>query len=415
MSIFNEIPPTAGLPLSFKNIIRAFRNKGSSPSLEADFKNYLGVPYARITCSGTAALYLILEALKSKSGRKTVIIPAYICPSVAMAVLRANLKAEACDINRSNFDFNFDDLEGTCSKNRDILAIVAVHLGGIPCDFDRLRSIADKYGIWIIEDCAQSLGAVYHGKKAGTLGDFSFFSLARGKGLTIYEGGMIIANKNEYTAAVEGAVKRCVKKAFFIETLRILQLFGYWLFYRPRLFWFVYALPERFWRATGQHLRAISEHFDLNFPLHRVSGFRNTVGHLHFDRIGPAIDSQRQRASRYIAGLKEARTFTIIEEPKDTKGNYPFVTLVFNEPAEKREFMALMERYGLGVSELYTLPVTDYSYFKGSISGKDNPGAAYLSQRQVILSTSAFLKDNDLDLIVKKILNLDRECINTRK
>ena len=398
MSIFHEIPPTAGLPVYFKSILAAFTDRSS---LEDDFKRYLGVPYARITCSGTAALYLILEALKKRSDRRTIVIPAYICPSVAMAALRAGLKVEICDIDRSGFDLDFQSLDKICSANPGILAVVAAHLGGIPCDFDKLKAITDKYGILTIEDCAQSLGAVYHGKKVGALGDLSFFSLARGKGLTIYEGGMIIANKNEYVAQVDEAESQYVKKAFFLEALRILQLFGYWLFYRPGLFWFVYGFPELFWQATGQHLRAISEHFELNFPLHRVSSFRNAVGHIGFKGVDAAIESQRQKAGSYIQGLRGSSSFDIIEGPEGTKGTFPFLSIIFRDLQEKNKFMTGIQRYGLGVSELYTLPVTEYAYFKGILRGKDNPGAAYLSRRQAILSTSLYLKQKDIDLIIK--------------
>ena len=415
MPIFHEIPPTAGLPLYFKNIIRAFRSKDLLPSLEDDFKNYLGVPYARITCSGTAALYLILEALKRKSDRKTIVISAYICPSVAMAALRAGLRLEVCDINRSGYDFNFKDLDEICSRNPDILAVIAVHLGGIPCDFDKLKAIADKYGILIIEDCAQSLGAEYRGKKVGTLGDFSFFSLARGKGLTIYEGGMIIANKNDYAAQVDEVENKYVKKAFFTEALRVLQLFGYWLFYRPRVFWFVYRLPELFWCAIGQHFRAISEHFELNFPLHRVSSFRNAVGHFSFNYLEAAIESQRQKAGRYIKGLRGVAAFDIIKEPKNSKATFPFLSIIFHDPQDKSKFMASIQRYGLGVSELYTLPVTEYDYFKGALQGRSNPGAAYLSQRQAILSTSVYLRQQDMDFIINAILKHDHRQVPERQ
>ncbi|MDD5774297.1 MAG: nucleotide sugar aminotransferase, partial [bacterium] len=84
MSVFREIPPTAGFPLYVKDLLSFLKRDSYLFTLEADFKSYHNSPYAWVTCSGTAGLYLISESLKSLSGRKTVIIPSYICPSVAL-------------------------------------------------------------------------------------------------------------------------------------------------------------------------------------------------------------------------------------------------------------------------------------------------------------------------------------------
>ncbi len=400
MPIFKEIPPTAEFPLFFPRILSAIGKKNAGASLENDLKEYLGVSHARIACSGTAAFFLILEALKSASTKKTVIIPAYICPSVAMAILRAGLVPCACDIDRQGFAIDPIALEEICSRNGDMLAIVVAHLGGIPCDMARLKTVADKYGVPIVEDCAQALGAEYHGKKVGAWGDFSFFSFARGKGLTIYEGGMAIANNGAYAERIDDAASKYITRGGLLEALRMLQLAGYWVFYRPSLFWFAYSLPELFWRATGAHLKAISEHFELDFPLHRVSDFRDSVGHAHFSLLDAQIENQRQKASRYINDLRASTKFDIVTEEEGSKATYPFLTILFHDLKDKAVFMRKMTRRGLGVSELYTLPVTEYEYCKGLIKYRTVARADDLSRRQAILSTSFYLKDKDMASII---------------
>jgi len=174
MPIFREIPPTAGWTLSLKNILEP-------GSLEQDFKNYLGSGFAQVTYSGTAAFYLILESLKTKSSKKSVVIPSFICPLVPLAIKRAGLKVLVCDIRRDSFDFDQAHLENICADNHDILAIVAVHLGGIPVGLEAIKQAAQRCGAIVIEDCAQASGASYKGKRVGTLGDWSFFSLCRGR------------------------------------------------------------------------------------------------------------------------------------------------------------------------------------------------------------------------------------------
>ena len=213
MSIFKEIPPTAGFPVFAKDLLSALINIGKG-SLKEDFKHYLGVPYAAITYSGTAAFYIILEGLKQLSSKKTVIIPAFICPLVPLAIKRAGLNVLVCDINQTNLGFDINQLEKLFSNNQDILAIVAVHLAGIPVDFEPIKQIADSFRAFVIEDCAQSLGAEYKGEKTGSLGDFSFFSLCRGKGLTIYEGGVIVAKDNQYARLLDKQISTFVKNDF---------------------------------------------------------------------------------------------------------------------------------------------------------------------------------------------------------
>lgn len=374
--------------------------------MEEDFKNYLGVPYAEAACSGTAAFYLILESLKTLSHKKSVIIPSFVCPLLPLAIHRAGLKVKVCDINRDNFNFDISQLEKLCSQQDDILAIVAVHLGGIPVDLDSIKGVSKARGIFIIEDCAQSLGALYKDKKVGTLGDFSFFSLARGKGLTIYEGGIIATKNKGYAAILDRAMKKLVGKDILSEGLRSMELFGYWIFYRPSLFWFVYRLPRIYWDWLREPLKGASEYFTLDFPLHRVSKIRKSVGHASFFRLEEELNSQRQKIARYQEKLKETEGVKLITEPPQTKASYPYLTLMFSDPQKRKRCQDLFKNSGLGVSQVYLSAITDYAYLKGIIEKRDYPNARYLAEREITLTTSTFLNEADIETIT----NLIRRC-----
>ncbi|MDD5730356.1 MAG: DegT/DnrJ/EryC1/StrS family aminotransferase [Candidatus Omnitrophica bacterium] len=403
MSIFREIPPTAGLPLHAKDLLALFKIRNYNSGLENDFRDFQDVPYAWITCSGTAGLYLICESLKSLSERKTVIIPSYICPSVALAIIRAGLKVLVCDINGSDFNFNLPELEKACTNNGDILAIVIAHLGGIPQDFEEIDRIAGKYGIFTIEDCAQSLGATYKERKTGALGDFSFFSLARGKGLTIYEGGVVVTRKKEHAAVIGEKIKELVREDSLSEALKAVELLGYGFFYRPRFFWFVYNLPEIFWGLRGQEAKAESEYFSIDFPLHKVSNIRKLIGHINFYRLEQEINKQRLKAAYYIERLSAVPGMKIIKEPAYARANYPFLTLIFDEQQKKQKILNRLLGLGRGASELYTMPVSDYDYVRKFLPEVSCSGAKHLASRQMILSTSNFLKQEDLEAVVRVI------------
>ncbi len=403
MNIFKEIPPTAGFPLSLKDFLSILRKKNRQSSLEDDFKGYLNAPYAQITYSGTAALYLILESLKTISFRKKVIIPSYICPLVPLAIKRAGLEVVVCDINKDNFNFDIGGLEGLCLRNTDILAIVPVHLAGIPQDLDAIKNIAQRHKIFLIEDCAQSLGAVYKGKRVGSFGEFSFFSLCRGKGPTIYEGGVIVANNSEYASVIDKKIGELVKNNFFSETLKIFELFGYGLLYRPGLFWLAFSLPQIYWNSRGQRLKALGDYYALDFSMHRVSRIRKLIGHIGFSRLEKEIKKQRKKAFYYIEGLAGVPGIRIITEPAGSEATYPYLVVLFDDPEKRKAAQEAFRGKGLGVFQVYDAAITDYDYLKDKIGNSIFPNARYLAEREITLSTSTFLKDDDLAVVVDTI------------
>ncbi|MBU1727642.1 MAG: DegT/DnrJ/EryC1/StrS family aminotransferase [Candidatus Omnitrophica bacterium] len=406
MALFKEIPPTAGFPILAKDIFSS--SPGNTKySLEDDFKNYLDVPYAKVANSGTTSLYIILESLKKISPKKSVIIPSFICPLVPLAIKRAGLNVIVCDINNADFNFNVLGLEEVCAKENDILAIIPTHLGGIPIDLGRINQLAKKYKIFVIEDCAQSLGAEYKGKKIGAFGDFAFFSLCRGKGLTIYEGGVIIAKDKGSATLLDNTILEIEKNDFFAESLKIFELLGYCLIYKPKIFWFAYRLPQIFWESKGNRLKALGDYYTIDFEIHKVSDFRKAIGHRQFYRLDNEIKSQREKAALYIAALAGIKGVKIITEPADSKATYPYLTLILDSPQKKKAVLQRFENSGLGVFQIYDAAITDFEYLQDIVGNKPCPNARSLAQNHITLSTSKYLTEKDIETIVEIIKNFN--------
>lgn len=406
MSIIREIPPTAGWPLTIKSLITSLFRKHPQGLLEEDFKNYFGAPGALLTYSGTAAFYLILEAIKKISNKKTVIIPAFVCPLIPLAIKRAGLKIQVCDTNAFNFDFDINMLKGICRSNDDILAILAVHLGGLPLDFGALKELAQIQNSFIIEDCAQSLGAQYHNRKTGSLGEFSFFSLCRGKGLSIYEGGIAVANRPEHTRILKETAAEIINQNIPSECLKIAELFAYSIFYRTSLFWFAFRLPQIFWQLRNQPIRAAGEYFDLDFPVHKVSAFREYIGHINFSLLEEKINAQREKIDIYLAGLNNLPEAKPITELAQTKASYPYLTFIFNDKQKKDLALRTFSNSGLGISQVYLQAITDYDYLKNVVPEANCPNSRMFAEKTITLSTSGFLKKADLQNIIKKLKKL---------
>jgi dTDP-4-amino-4,6-dideoxygalactose transaminase len=382
------------LPIPFRDLFAFFNSERHPGSLEEDFFHFLAVDHLRITCSGTAGLYFIAETLKDLSPKRTVVIPAYTCPLVALALARAGLKVLPCDISGNSFDMDTATLERCCAGNTDIAAVVVIHLGGIPADIAAASGIAKKHGVLLIEDCAQALGAEYEGRKVGTFGDFAFFSMAAGKGLTLYEGGAVTAKSASHARLLDAKIATLEKHDSWQETMRIIELCGYAVFYRPSLFWFVYRLPEFFWRLVGQPRKAMLEDFTIDFPVHTVGRFRKFIGHIGFSRLKDAIENQRRKAAIYAQALQSCEGVTLLQELPGTRATYPYVAVRLNDvdPA-RRQFL---ERTGMGISVLFSEAITDYADLQPFVIAVECPQARFAASHLVSLSTGSAMRSGDL-------------------
>jgi perosamine synthetase len=152
--------------------------------------NFVGVKHAVACSSGTAAIHLALNSLGVKKGDE-VIMPSYVCSSLYFATLYVGAKPVIADIDISDLNISTKSVRGLISAKTK--AIIVPHMFGIPAEIDEFL----KLEIPIIEDCAQSLGAEYKGRRVGSFGDLAIFSFYATKMITTGEGGMVITNSND--------------------------------------------------------------------------------------------------------------------------------------------------------------------------------------------------------------------------
>jgi perosamine synthetase len=158
---------------------------------EEAFKAHLGVSYAIATSSCTGALHMGMAALGIGPGDEVILADTNWI-ATASPIVYLGAKPIFVDILEDTWCIDPDKVElAITSKTK---AIVAVHLYGNLCEMDRLIDIGNKYGIPVIEDAAEAIGSVYHGKKAGTMGKFGAFSFHGSKTITTGEGGMFVTN-----------------------------------------------------------------------------------------------------------------------------------------------------------------------------------------------------------------------------
>jgi perosamine synthetase len=171
-----------------------FFSAKTEAQFENKFKSYIKRKYAVSTSSGTAALHLALLSLGIKENDE-VILPSYTCVALLNAInyTKAKPKLVDCnfDIKKGDFNISYSDVVKKITSNTK--AIIVPHMFGFPAEINKIISL----GVPVIEDATQSLGGTYLGKKLGSYGVISIFSLHHSKMMTTGAGGILLTDSKE--------------------------------------------------------------------------------------------------------------------------------------------------------------------------------------------------------------------------
>lgn len=171
-------------------------------TFETEFAKYLGVKYALTTNSGSSANLLAISALTShklgerrlKKGDEVITVAAGF-PTTVNPIVQNGLVPVFVDCEIGTYNIDVTKIEQAVSdKTR---AIFIAHTLGNPFELNKIKEIADKYGLWIIEDSCDALGAEYEGQKAGTIGHIGTYSFYPAHHITMGEGGAVVTNDKE--------------------------------------------------------------------------------------------------------------------------------------------------------------------------------------------------------------------------
>jgi len=182
--------------------------------IENFIATYSDTKYGIGVANGSDAIFITLKALGISQG-DCVISPPFTFFATAGSIVRAGATPVFIDIDSQNYNLDTTKLQEFIDNNCDfniknnqlinhqtgqpIKAIIPVHLYGQMCKMDEIMDIAHKYNLKVVEDCAQSIGSEYKGKKSGSCGDLGTFSFFPTKNLATYgDGGMIVTSSPEY-------------------------------------------------------------------------------------------------------------------------------------------------------------------------------------------------------------------------
>lgn len=247
---------------------------------ESLFKEHLGVKYAIATSSCTGALHMGLSALGVKPGDEVILADInWIASAAPITYLGA--KPVFVDILPDTWCIDPDKIEEAITdKTR---AIIAVHLYGNLCEMDQIMAIGAKHNIPVIEDAAESIGSIYKGRRAGSIGDFGAFSFHGTKTITTGEGGMFVTNRTD-----------------LYDTVQTLNNHG-----RNS------KNPKQFWCEM------------IGFK-YKISNIQAAIGCAQVERIEELIDKKRDIFFKYYEQLKSIDGISMNPVPADTNTQFGY-------------------------------------------------------------------------------------------
>ena len=339
---------------------------------EAEWSKHFGVKHSVAVNSCTAALHLSLLCNNFKKGKK-VLVPAITFSATAAAVLYCDLVPVFVDINKNDLNMNMDDLKR--KYNKDCVAIMPVHFGGHPCEMDKIMKFANQKKLIVIEDCAETCGGYYKGKKIGTWGHFGCFSFEEKKMMTTGDGGMIVTN-NTSTA----------------KKLKSLSFHGWDK--DPLL-----RHKQRFSnnkKNTKQSLHWYYEINQLGFK-YNMNDLEASIGRVQLKKLSFLNNSRIKFLKKYLTNLKKCKNL-IPTFPYDlNKSSY----WMFSIRSKKRdELISYLKKYNISTSvHLMPLPLHPlYKKFKSKI-----PTALKVWKELVTLPLHPHLKNKEIEFINRKL------------
>jgi dTDP-4-amino-4,6-dideoxygalactose transaminase len=356
---------------------------------ERDVRELLSGIHVRSLNSGRAALLVVLQAMKKPEGRDEVVLPAYACPSIGRAVVKAGLKPILCDVGPTGSGLDLQSLVN--ALNRRTLAVVAAHLYGYPCDIAPILERTHDAGAMLIEDAAQAFGARWNSRYVGTFGDAGIFSFGMSKVLWSIAGGLavtsspVLATRIDQEASALPDVGKC-SEAVGIGKLAVLGFLVRRHHLRPL---------DAVW---GGMLRGKHDCDDFDACL--GSSSQAAVAKRLLRRFSAITRIRRQNAQYLATHLADFGDIILPEVPAGSEPVFLRFPVIAGSGQLKRELVSHLRSQGINASEMYSKQ--SYEALRSFATRQSPcPQAEYLSDRMLNLPTHSFIKESDRDLIVK--------------
>jgi perosamine synthetase len=328
---------------------------------EAAFAEFCDVGYAVSCCNGTAALHLALLALGVEPGDE-VIVPTLTFVATANAVTYCGARPVFVDSDPEIWSLDpslLPDLITARTKG-----IIVVHLYGHPVDMDPVLALAQKHGLFVIEDAAEAHGAEYKGRRIGSLGDVAAFSFYGNKLLTTGEGGMVVTNDAGLAAKVH-------------------QLKG---------------------QGVDPHRRYWFPVIGYNYRLTNIAA---AIGLAQMEKADWHVSRRREVAAQYAQHLKSSPDIKLQPEKSWARHAYWMTSVVLDEHAAvpRDEVMARLADAGIETRPFFH-PMHTLPMYQELAQEQGYPVAERLASHGINLPSSATLSGEDVAFVCDQLTHI---------
>lgn len=370
---------------------------------EAAFARFIGARHAIMTPSARYAFYLLLEGMGIGQGDEVVIpgLTYFAIPSIAVT---AGVAPVFADVGLRTHVLDPAAFEAAITPRTK--AVVPTHLYGTPCDMDAILAIARRHGVRVIEDCAQSTGARYRGRRVGSLGDAAYYTFGLTKNITTLSGAMITTNddavaahcraridastpakqeKNAKEAATGLAMRLATHPFVYPLTLHPMIVLGNKLGKDP--------IHDRFGEPE-----VLYETLPASFQKSRPRAVQAAVGLKQLDRI-EALNGARIRNGRYLdEQLAHVPGLTVPEYPDGAEPIY--MSFVVHHDRRDALIAALRAR-GVDTTTGYMNDCSDHPLF--AAFRRPCANAARIKAEQVHIPVHPTLDQRDRSHLVEAV------------
>jgi len=338
---------------------------------EKEFAAYKGQPVAAAVSSCTAAMHLGVLAAGIAEGDEVITTPMTFCATIN-AIVHAGATPVLADVDPRTM--NIDPAQVEARITRKTKAILPVHFAGRAANMDALTEIAARHGLKVIEDCAHAIETEYHGRKAGTFGDFGCFSFYATKNVTTGEGGMVLTRNEEDLARI-----------------RVLALHG-----MSKDAW------KRFSDEGYKHYFVVETGFKYN-----MMDLQAALGIHQLRRV----ESNWRRREEIWQQYNEAFAGLSLTLPPEVEPNtrhaYHLYTILIDEGATeitRDEFLEAMTVRNIGVGVHY-LSAPEHPVYQDKFGWQpeDYPHAMRIGRQTVSLPLSAKLTDAEVARVIEAV------------
>lgn len=302
---------------------------------EKEFADFVGSRYAFAVNSATSGLLLALDACGVGTGSAVITSP-YTFASTATSAVHLGADVLYADVNHDDYNINIESVENLLRKNKNVKAIIPIHIAGNVCKMQALNDLAKQYGVKVIEDAAHAFPAKTKTGFAGTLGDAGVFSFYATKTITTAEGGMI-----------------CTDNAELAERIKIMRMHGI-----DRAVWERYTGEKASWQYD-----VVEAGWKCNLP-----DILSAIGRMQLQKANKMFEMRKSIAEYYNERFSQNECLSI---PPTSDGNAWHLYLLRIVPEKlnvsRDTIIARLQENGLGMS-MHFIPHFYLTWFKNTFS-----------------------------------------------